>query len=546
VSRIRPIKMKLPELVISILVMSLVLSCILFPYKEYSAKENVVFSDLTGELQKQTVYWAVDRGIVRGYEDGTFRPNQKVTEAEFATMIAKSANGIDGLMAKTSQDVHWSQPVYDALGQYELPLLGYNDTKIKNSPLSRGQAAKIIARTYGFDLNIVEAVDFMYENDLDQSSGENKDLGNYRAFESVSRAEAVAFLNAMYNKNQVTFREIQSEISDGKIVSKVWYRSMDLPVNAELSTNGRYALFQGKIYIASFADCSLAKQKGKEFANTYLIDQKDKRLVWSNFDREIEFTDNTSQGSLFLINQNYPVAKDYKANKMVNTAACTSQYLRVSANNMYIDEAAFNPLNAMLKDIYDSGAKNLVLISTYRSYQTQNSLFYSRVNALKSSLGLEKATNKVATSTAIPGSSEHQIGLAIDFSTSNSMDLTQSFANINEGKWLYNNSWKYGFVVRYAKEKTSITGIISEPWHLRYVGVPHAEIMSKAGLCLEEYMDYVSHEKMLQFSDYQGNNYQVYYFNSINAEDLLNFLYLNDKVQSISGDGKGGIIVTCK
>ncbi len=539
--RIRRIKSNLSELLIYVFVMSFVLGYLLLPYRVFSADNNIAFSDLTDEWQKKTIYSAVDRGIVAGYEDGTFKPNQKVTEAEFAVMIAKSVTHIDAFNTKPS-DIHWAQPFYDELGKYELPFLGYQDTQYKNSPLSRGRTAKIIARLYGFDLNVVEAVSFMYENDLSKGRDEKKDFESYGAFEMLTRAEATALLDAVYHKSQVAFNGIQSDLSDGKIGTGVLYSSKDLPVNSELNSNGRYALFQGKTYINSFADISLAKQNGRQFANTYLIDQKNKRLLWSNFNREIDFTGSTSQGNLFLINHNYPVANEYKSNKMLNTAAYTSKYLRVSGNNMYIDEAVFNPLQSMLNDIYNDGANKLVLISAYRSYQTQNMLFQNRVNGLKSSMGLENAQKKVATSTAIPGSSEHQIGLAIDFSSNT--DLSQSFANTKEGQWLNNNSWRYGFVVRYAMDKMNITGIISEPWHLRYVGVPHAEIMYKSGLCLEEYLDYVSHERMLPFSDYQGYTYKVYYFNSTNSDDLLSFLYLSNRIKSISGDGKGGIIVT--
>jgi D-alanyl-D-alanine carboxypeptidase len=541
---IRGFKFDLLKLVSCILTISLVLAFILLPYKVCSANEIITFPDLTGEWQKEAVYWAVDKGIVHGYEDGTFRPNQKITEAEFALMIAKSVSSNDLSMANPLGDAQWAQPAYDELSQYGLPLLGYKDPQVKNSPLSRGQAAKIIARIYGFDLNVAEAVDFMYENDLSQGSGGKKDFENYRAFESLSRAEAISLISAMYHNSQVTFIGIQSSLSDGKITEEVLYRSMDLPVDSEMSTSGSYALFQGKIYLSSFADVSLAKEKGRQFANTYIIDQKDKKLLWSNFDREIEFTDSTNQGDLFLINQSYPVSRDYKASEMVNTAAYTSKYLRVSDNDMYVDEVVFDPLKSLLNDIYNNGATKLVLLSTYRSYETQNKLFQGRVNAMKSSLGLENALKKVANSTALPGSSEHQTGLAIDFSTN--PGLSQFFSNTKEGQWLNTNSWKYGFVVRYASDKMNITGIISEPWHLRYVGVPHAAIIYKSGLCLEEYLDYIRNERMLQFSDYQGNTYKIYYFDSIHSEDLLSFLYLSDGIQSISGDGKGGVIVTTK
>jgi len=370
----------LSKLGMCIFAASFVLSILLFTCKAYSANPIIPFSDLTEEWQKEAVYWAVDRGIVHGYEDGTFRPNIKVTEAEFAIMLAGSVNNNELSVAQPVADAHWAQSTYDELSKYGLPLLGYKDTVLKNSPITRGQAAKIIARIYGFDLNVVEAVDFMYENDLSKGNGNIKDLENYGAFDYLNRAQAIAFLNAMYTKKQVTFKGIQSDVSDGNVATGVLYSSKDLPFNYDLSAKGRYALFQGKTYLSSFEDISLAEQNGRQFANTYLIDQKDKKLVWSNFARELDFTASTSQGNLFLINRNYPVTKDYVANKMLNMAAFTSEYLRVSVNDMRIDEVVFNPLKSMLDDICAAGANKLVLISTYRSYQTQNMLFWSRVN----------------------------------------------------------------------------------------------------------------------------------------------------------------------
>jgi D-alanyl-D-alanine carboxypeptidase len=530
---------------VGIFAVAFVLSILLGTFKVSAANPIITFSDLTEEWQKEVVYSAVDKGIVKGYEDGTFKPNKKVTEVEFALMLVRSINNNELSMKNPWGDAHEVQSIYDEISKYGLPLLGYNNTGLQNSPIRRGQAAKIIARIYGFDLNVVEAVDFMYENGLSKGNGNIKDLNNYGAFDFLNRFQATAFVNAIYTIKQVTFQGIHSDVSGGRAATGVLYISKALPVNSDLSSMGRYALFQGKIYISSLEDITLAEQYGRQYTNAYLIDQIDKKLVWANFDRELDFTASTSRGNLFLINPNYPVTEYYQAGKMLNTADFTSEYLRVSDKDMRIDEVVFNPLQSMLFDVYATGADKLVLISAYRSYQTQNMLFQSRVHRLMSSMGQEQAEKQVTTSTAIPGSSEHQTGLAIDF-VSKTVSVNQSFLDSAEGQWLSNNSWKYGFVVRYVGDKMEITGIINEPWHLRYVGVPHAEIMYKSGLCLEEYMNYVSNENMVQFSDHQGYINKIYYFSSTKSADLFNFLYLSDKIQSISGDGKGGIIVTSK
>lgn len=306
----------------------------------------------------------------------------------------------------------------------------------------------------------------------------------------------------------------------------------------------RYVLMEGNFYINSFEEVSSTIEYGKEHRMSYIIDQEENKLVWSNFDRQIEFTDETSQGDLFLINPQYPVSSEFIPNNMVNLANHINSYIRVSRNDMEIDEVAFNSITSMLKDAYYDGADQMVVISTYRSYQRQTTLFNNRVNFLLASMGADEARREAATSVAIPGSSEHQIGLGVDFSTLRSMGVSQDFGDTVEGKWLNNNSWKYGFVIRYTEEKMDITGIIDEPWHLRYVGVPHAELMNKLNLCLEEYLEYIKNNLEEEFVDHNEDSYKMYYFDSIYSDELLEFLYNNDNIARISGDGMGGIIIT--
>lgn len=91
------------------------------------------------------------------------------------------------------------------------------------------------------------------------------------------------------------------------------------------------------------------------------------------------------------------------------------------------------------------------------------------------------------TYSARPGHSEHQSGMALDLNS-----LYTSFGDTPEGKWLAANCWKYGFIIRYMKEKESITGYIYEPWHVRYIGKENAKAVTESGLCLEEYLGITS------------------------------------------------------
>lgn len=128
----------------------------------------------------------------------------------------------------------------------------------------------------------------------------------------------------------------------------------------------------------------------------------------------------------------------------------------------------------MCDDAWYYSGVNLYEVSGYRSYATQNRIYYNYV----ASDGKAEAD----TYSARPGHSEHQSGLALDVNS-----LSNSFANTAEGKWLADNCHKYGFILRYPKGKTDKTGYIYEPWHIRYVGTERATKIYDSGLCLEEY-----------------------------------------------------------
>ena len=120
-------------------------------------------------------------------------------------------------------------------------------------------------------------------------------------------------------------------------------------------------------------------------------------------------------------------------------------------------------------------------VSGYRSYERQQEIFNQNVQQV----GRQAAERFSAP----PGASEHQTGLAIDISSSEvSYQLTQSLGETKSGQWIAENAHKFGFIIRYPKDKEHITGYQYEPWHLRYVGQPHAQIIYEKDITLEEYV----------------------------------------------------------
>lgn len=156
------------------------------------------------------------------------------------------------------------------------------------------------------------------------------------------------------------------------------------------------------------------------------------------------------------------------------------------ANKSYSLPSTYNPggllnvfttnYNKMQSDASNEGI-NLRIISGFRSYNTQKTLYNNYVN--------RDGQAEADRYSARAGHSEHQSGLAADINS-----LEQSWKNTTEGKWLNNNCYKYGFIIRYPEGKEDITGYMFEPWHIRYVGIDIATILYNNGnwITLEEYL----------------------------------------------------------
>lgn len=153
-----------------------------------------------------------------------------------------------------------------------------------------------------------------------------------------------------------------------------------------------------------------------------------------------------------------------------------------------IDSRCYDSLVTMLDDCRSSGA-NPLICSAYRSQETQENLFSNQVSAfLAQGYSTGESEKLAATQIAIPGTSEHQLGLAVDIVDIDYQQLDEAQKHTPTQLWLAENSWRYGFILRYPNDKTELTGIIYEPWHYRYVGEEYAKDIYEKGVCLEEYL----------------------------------------------------------
>ncbi len=184
---------------------------------------------------------------------------------------------------------------------------------------------------------------------------------------------------------------------------------------------------------------------------------------------------------LILINYESKLDKDYAPERLTDLVHTRKDGRATQQMDLYAAKA----MEAMLKEAAANGYGDLSITSAYRSFAYQQLLFDNQVRALKPSYG-DKAEQKAAEAVAIPGTSEHQSGLCADLH--NLPAASQAFANKEAYTWLVNNCSKFGYILRYPKDKTEITKIMFEPWHYRYVGRYHAERIMQGGFCLEEYM----------------------------------------------------------
>lgn len=158
-------------------------------------------------------------------------------------------------------------------------------------------------------------------------------------------------------------------------------------------------------------------------------------------------------------------------------------------NNYYFDARAVEHLQEMLADGRKEGL-DFWICSAYRTKEKQTQLFENKVSRLMAE-GMDAAQAYVEAGAVVayPGTSEHQLGLAVDIVARDYQQLDEKQADTDEARWLEENCWQYGFILRYPVDKTEETGIIFEPWHYRYVGEEAAKEIMEKKLCLEEYLE---------------------------------------------------------
>lgn len=181
--------------------------------------------------------------------------------------------------------------------------------------------------------------------------------------------------------------------------------------------------------------------------------------------------------NLILVNRWHPLPEDYEPQLMT------------LSNGTQVDERIYPFLQKMFDQARADGVYPIVA-SAYRTAEKQQSIMDEKIAEYKSNgYSAEKAKTEAEKWVAIPGTSEHQLGLAVDINA----DGIHS-AGYEVYDWLDKHAHEYGFIRRFPESKTDITGVANEPWHYRYVGKKVAAEIHDRGICLEEYLNQTEHD----------------------------------------------------
>lgn len=194
--------------------------------------------------------------------------------------------------------------------------------------------------------------------------------------------------------------------------------------------------------------------------------------------------DKNMDGTAFLVNRQHAVSQNYVPQTRKVNGPGMSQTMRPDA------AAALEEMFAAAKE----DGVNLSIVSGYRSYSKQATI-YSRKKATYGQAEADRVS-------ALPGTSEHQLGLAMDLAKKGSSQLNKAFGKTEEGQWVSAHAHEFGFIVRYLEGYEEVTGYMYEPWHVRYVGKALAKELYESGKPMETFMsgyklevyDYLIHQ----------------------------------------------------
>ncbi|MFD2328570.1 D-alanyl-D-alanine carboxypeptidase family protein [Cohnella sp. GCM10020058] len=243
------------------------------------------------------------------------------------------------------------------------------------------------------------------------------------------------------------------------------------------------------------------------------------------------------EGHLLLVNRKHPVREQITADKLSDLHPYPA--IRALAPGIQLEQKALARLNELLAAC--RGAADIVAVSGYRTSAEQTEIYESSLR--------DNGPQYTAAYVAWPGCSEHQTGLAVDVGLAGDGELdfiAPDFPDSGVCLAFKRLAAQYGFIQRYRAGKEDVTGIACEPWHFRYVGEPHAEIMEREDLCLEQYVE------RLRRSSFEGERLVIedgrrrieIYYVPVGGGSAVEVPIPDCDYYRLSGDNVGGMIVT--
>lgn len=241
-----------------------------------------------------------------------------------------------------------------------------------------------------------------------------------------------------------------------------------------------------------------------------------------------------SSSDLILVN--FDNSYEIEPSDLVSIAGAKTNDYGVKNSEIQLRDYVIPYLNEMMADFRAAtGISNVVVLSSYRSMEYQRGLYEKE---------LARTGKDYSDEVTKPGYSEHHTGLTLDLAYIADDGSWPFYDGHGDYGWINENSWKYGFIVRYPEDKSDVTKIIHEPWHFRFLGPAHAEMVQKSGLCYEEYIEMLKKHPVTDPYTFSGDSgsYTVYYVPLVG--DSVEVPVPKDKSYTISGSNEGGFIVT--
>ncbi len=302
------------------------------------------------------------------------------------------------------------------------------------------------------------------------AEGAGEELPQEAAAQTEAEAQAAAAAQAEAEAQAAAAAQAEAE-AQAAAAAQSEAAAQEAGTDGQAQTGDGQAAEKTPAPQAKKSTSSSGKSSRKKAGN---LTEQVKKDIESSLDKDVK--DAIMNGYLSLLNKEY-ILKDELEMDLVGIGG-----------GQELEERSADAIKKLIADAKKE-KMYISVTSSYRTYTKQVNLFKTKIRRLESAgYDHEEAVERAARVVAVPGTSEHQLGLTVDFLTRSYRALDEGIRNTKEYRWVEEHAWEYGYVIRYPSGKSGITGIISEPWHLRYVGIPAAKLMTEQGICLEEFL----------------------------------------------------------